>query len=55
MFYQNLHLDEYVEHDKVVLGVVQDGLHHRTVTVAAVETFGKSPLVIRTVASNWVN
>lgn len=47
-------LDEDVEHDEVVLGVVQDGLHHGTRAVAAVEALGQGPLVIRTKPRKYV-
>ena len=47
-------LDEDVEHDEVVLGVVQDGLHHGTRAVAAVEALGQGPLVIGTKPGKFV-
>ena len=49
------YLDKYVEHNQVILGVVENGFHHGTVTVAAVETFRKGPLIIWTEPDNWVN
>ena len=47
-------LDEDVEHDEVVLGIVQDGLHHGTRAVAAVEALGQGPLVIGTKPGKFV-
>ena len=41
-------LYEDVEHHQVVLGVVEDGLHHWAVVVAAVQVFWEPPLVIGT-------
>ena len=41
-------LYEDVEHHQVVLGVVEDGLHHRAVVVAAVQVFWEPPLVVGT-------
>ena len=45
-------LYEDVEHDQVVLGVVEDGLHHRAVVVAAVQVFRETPLVVGTKPEN---
>ena len=45
-------LYEDVEHNQVVLGVVEDGLHHRAVVVAAVQVFRETPLVVGTKPEN---
>ena len=45
-------LYEDVEHDQVVLGVVEYGLHNRAVVVAAVQVFRETPLVVGTKPEN---
>ena len=41
------YLYEDVEHDQVVLCIVQNSLHHRAPVRAAVEPFRQGPLIVR--------
>ena len=43
-----VYLDEYVEHNQVILSIVQNSLHHRAPVRTAIEPLGEGPLIVGT-------